>query len=154
MVTIYIRIKDSQLIPLELIFPQIVPSTLTIWRLSHLHCFELKQSRLCFASTSHFPYFNNDLFLHLNMTLHILISTLTQCKNYLLHSSHGRSVSKPPFALHLRLVPQSPFLAIFTLSTHQVTSCFESTLSTHWIPFHLYFFEWDHFICIVVFCLN
>ena len=53
-----------------------------------------------------------------NMTPHSSISFSNQCKYYLLHLSHGTSVLKPSLALHLRLVPRSPFLAIFTLSSH------------------------------------
>jgi hypothetical protein len=61
------------------------------------------------------------------MTPHGSISTSTQCKYSLLHLSYGTSVSKPLLAVHLRLVPQSPFLAIFTLSSHtQVTSYYVS----------------------------
>ena len=53
----------------------------------------------------------------------------------LLHLSHGTSVAKPSLALHLRLVPRSPFLTIFTLSSHpQVTSDLEPTLSIHLKP--------------------
>ena len=65
-----------------------------------------------------------------NMTPHSSISTSTQHKYSLLHFYHGTSISKPSLVLHLRLVPQSSFLAIFTLLRHpQVISYHEPTLS-------------------------
>jgi hypothetical protein len=65
-----------------------------------------------------------------NNTPYSSISTTTQCNYSLLHFYHGTSVSKPSLALHLRLVPWSPFLVIFTLLRHrQVTSYLEPTLS-------------------------
>ena len=56
------------------------------------------------------------------MTPHSLISSLTQCKYPPFHLSHGTSVLKPLLALHLCLVPRSPFLVIFTLSSHSQDS--------------------------------
>jgi len=60
--------------------------------------------------------------------------------------SQEPSASKPSLALHFRLIPRNPFLDIFTISIHQVTSCLESTSSTHYIE--------NYFICIVDFCLT
>jgi len=66
------------------------------------------------------------------MTPHSSISPSSQYKYSLLHFSHGTSVAKPSFALNLRLVPQSPFLAIFTLSSHpQVILFLKHLLSIH-----------------------
>ena len=84
---------------------------------------DLNLSNTCEFSQLLQVTFTNDLILN---TIWLLIAWLVhrlKCKYSLLHLSHGTSVLKPLLALHLRLVPRSPFLAIFTLSSHtQVTS--------------------------------
>jgi hypothetical protein len=51
-----------------------------------------------------------------NMTLHRLISPTTSCKYSLLHHYDDTFVHKPMLDFHIRLVPRSPFLVVFTLS--------------------------------------
>jgi hypothetical protein len=85
------------------------------------------------SSLSHFfIWFNYHLILLVAWPLaHSLISTMAQCKYSIVHSGHMVPLAaKPSLAFRLCLVPRSPFLATFILSSSQITPCLEPTLST------------------------
>jgi hypothetical protein len=69
------------------------------------------------------------------MTLHSLISSSTQCRYSLLHLSHGTSVLKLSLGLHLRLVPRSSFLAIFTLSSHPQVTLYQVSIENPFLQY-------------------
>ena len=71
----------------------------------------------------------------LQYDLHGLISTLTKCKYFLLHLARflGHQAVACPSPL---LSTSKPFLAIFTISSHQVTSCVESSIHLYCYLFH------------------
>ena len=92
---------------------------------------------------------NIDLILHINMTTHqydhhSLISTSTKCKYFLLHLARflGHQAIACPSPL---LSTSKPFLAIFTISSRQVTSCIKSTihLYCHLFNFNLASFKYE-----------
>ena len=82
---------------------------------------------------------SNDLFNIFDPPLqcdhHSLISTSTKCKYFLLHPSQVLRPSSHhlPFTL---LSTSKPFLAIFTILSHQVMSCVESSIHLYCCLFH------------------
>ena len=94
--------------------------------------FEANTNRVC--DLCHFTIYEFKSWLQVTLLMHQHVVTLhswlvhrLSASTLFFHLSHGTSVYKSSLGLHLRLVPRSPFLAIFTLSSHSwVTSYWAS----------------------------